>query len=185
MGGGALKGSWNIKKLCCFCSTNFAAFCQDNMTLNFSLSQLLEVPQDPQYIWTYFAMQFLYSWSQILNNWVMPIRLQAIIQGNQEFWQFLMHHICIQLTLQIVSTLYSEQLHIVNNFGDTLQWRFRGIVSIYSEPLYIVNKILLQVVFTIWRVDCIHFFRYSLFWVIWKHLQIWTICNNFSGFSIT
>ena len=62
----------------------------------------------------------------------------------------------IQSTLHIVSTLYSEHLHIVNNFDETLQWRFIGIVSLYSEPLYIVNKILLQIVFTIWRVDCMN-----------------------------
>ena len=59
-----------------------------------------------------------------------------------------------------MSTLYSEHLHIVNNFGETFQWRLIGIVSIFSEPLHIVNlshivnKILLQIVFTIWRVDC-------------------------------
>ena len=71
----------------------------------------------------------------------------------------------IQSTLHIVlSTLYSKPLHIVNNFGETLPWRFIGIVSLYSEPLYIVNKILLQIVFTIWRVDCIfiRFFTFSL-----------------------
>ena len=39
----------------------------------------------------------------------------------------------IQSTLHIVSTLYSEHLHIVNNFGETLQRRFIGIVSLYSE----------------------------------------------------
>ena len=63
----------------------------------------------------------------------------------------------LQSTLHIVSTLYSEHLHIVNNFGETLQfqWRFIGIVSLYSEPLHIVNKILLQIVFTVWTVDCI------------------------------
>ena len=32
---------------------------------------------------------------------------------------------------------------------------FIGIVSLYSEPLHIVNKILLQIVFNIRRVDCI------------------------------
>ena len=39
----------------------------------------------------------------------------------------------------------------MNIFGEILQWRFIGIVSLYSEPLYLVNKILLQIVFTIWR----------------------------------
>ena len=34
----------------------------------------------------------------------------------------------IELTLHIVSTLYSKQ------FGETLQWRLIGIVSPYSEP---------------------------------------------------
>ena len=57
----------------------------------------------------------------------------------------------LQSTLHIVSTPYSE------HFGETLQWRFIEIVSLalYSEPLHRVNKILLQIVFTIWRVDCI------------------------------
>ena len=40
--------------------------------------------------------------------------------------------IMIQSTLHIVSTLYSEHLHIVNNFGETLQWRFITIVSLCS-----------------------------------------------------
>ena len=60
----------------------------------------------------------------------------------------------IQSTLHMVSILYNEHLHIVNIFDETLQWKLIGIVSLYSEPLYIVNKILLQIVFTIWRVDC-------------------------------
>ena len=53
--------------------------------------------------------------------------------------------VMIVSTVHIVSTLYSEHLHIVNNFGETLQWWFIGIVSLYSEPLHIVNKILLQI----------------------------------------
>ena len=59
--------------------------------------------------------------------------------------------------IQVQSTL-----HIVNNFGETLQWRFIGIVSLYCVPLHIVNKILLQIVFTIWRV----------LWNLWNTTQV-------------
>ena len=62
--------------------------------------------------------------------------------------------ILLRRILHIVSTLYSEHLHIVNNFGETFQWRLIRIVSLYSEHLHIVNQILLQIVLTIWRDDC-------------------------------
>ena len=73
---------------------------------------------------------------------------------NLQRYYFQLMIFIIQSTLHIVSTLYSEHFHIVNNIGETLQWRLIGIVSPYSEPLYTVNKIPLQIVFTIWRVDC-------------------------------
>ena len=37
-------------------------------------------------------------------------------------------------------------------YSETLEWKLIGIVSPYSEPLYIVNKMPLKIVFTIWRV---------------------------------
>ena len=87
-------------------------------------------------------------------SYVMPCNVMIC---NEKLW-YVKHGIeCfdnIRSTLHIVSTLYSEHLPIVNNFGETLEWRFILIVSLYSEPLHIVNKILLQIVFTIWR-NCI------------------------------
>ena len=73
----------------------------------------------------------------------------------------------VRSTLRIVSALSLYiyiyiYIYIVNNFGETLQWMFIGIVSLYNEPLQIMNKMLLQIVFTIWRVDCIlKFFQCS------------------------
>ena len=45
----------------------------------------------------------------------------------------------VQSTLHILSTLYSEHLHIVNNIGKTFQWRFMGIVSLCSEQKAAAN----------------------------------------------
>ena len=57
--------------------------------------------------------------------------------------------------LKYIYIYIQSTLHIVNNnFGETFQWRLTGIVSLYSEPLHILNKMLLQIVFNIWRVDC-------------------------------
>ena len=41
------------------------------------------------------------------------------------------------------------------HFGETFQWSLIGIVSLYSEPLHIVNKMPLQIVYTIWRVETV------------------------------
>ena len=71
-----------------------------------------------------------------------------------------------------MSILYSEHLHIVNIFGETLQWKLIGIVSPYSEPLYIVNKMPLQIVFTIWRVDCSSFFVIFTQAVLYGNLEM-------------
>ncbi len=61
----------------------------------------------------------------------------------------------IQSTLYIVITRYIDPLDIVNILHKTEFVFFLCSISRYSESLDVVNKRLLQMMFTISRVDCI------------------------------